>query len=122
MKTLRMSKDQLAAHQNRIAGHKGKPSKYRNIKVDVDGKTIDSKYEAKKLREFRLQQRNGDILWFAHQVEIQLLSDAKMVVDFLWCGHDGILHWQDAKGKVTRDWRLKQKMARELHHIYVETI
>ena len=90
---------------------KPKRNKHGNVKTEVDGVIIDSKHEAKVLRELRVKLRAGEIDWLATQVELQLGPTRKMVIDFLY--HDGEgLHWLDAKGYATPDWKTKQAWAK----------
>ena len=101
----------------RIIEHK--KNKFNAVKEVVAGKTIDSKREAKRYRELKLQEHCGIISDLKTQVEY-ILQDA-----FDYKGHrirkisyfadfeyvkDGVTYTEDSKGFKTKIFRLKKKM------------
>lgn len=103
---------------------KAKPSKYHNIKVQVDGHTFDSKREAAYWVQLRMREKAGEIQWLRRQVPIPLYapdmsngSDGAMrvqictyVCDFDWYDRtDGKRHIADAKGVRTQLYALKAR-------------
>lgn len=84
---------------------------------------VDSGHEAQVHATLNKLILAGDIVAIARQVRLQLLPDAYMRVDFLVLDAQGNWYWLDAKGAPpTRDWALRQKMARELRGITVHEV
>lgn len=123
--TLRWSSlDTLPVRYRSQAEKQLKPRrKYGNVPIiDTEtGEKIDSKKEAKRLAELRQKLRCGELRWLATQVELRLSETVKMYVDFLYCDLDGVLHWEDSKGHMTKDWRTKQRLAKDLLGIEILT-
>ncbi len=112
-----------------------KGSKYRNVKVVVDGITFDSKREAHRYQELKLMQHAGQIRslrWqprytlFALTIDRADLRDAnagnvtlrrqvvcEYVGDFDYVCADGVVVVEDVKSPATRRkevYRLKRKL------------
>lgn len=100
------------------------PSKYRNVKVTVDGITFDSKREAGHYQQLKARQACGEIRDLQLQVRFPLHCPimlngqatgasaviAHYVADFTWIyAGSGELTVADSKGKRTRDYLLKRK-------------
>ncbi len=102
-----------------------KPSKYRNVKVMIDGEKFDSKREAAEWQRLRLRERAGEIFHLRRQVPIDLqcpdpespvgdvgaLTVAVFVADFVYRDTaDAKEHVIDVKGgKETAMFTLKRK-------------
>lgn len=110
-----------------------KPSKWRNIKFNIDGITFDSKHEAQCWAELKLRERAGEIRGLERQVSCPLYAPMLMegsiglnvqiseyVADFRFDELDERVFkdpdpraWTritaDAKGKPTREFALKAK-------------
>ena len=96
-----------------------KPSKYRNVKVVVDGLTFDSKREAQYWRELQLRERAGEIHDLVRQVSFDLLAPdyingfsvriASYVADFVYLDRQNVRHVVDYKGYKTAEYRLKKR-------------
>lgn len=101
-----------------------KPSKYRNVKVVVDGITFDSKREAAYWQGLKAREHNGEINSLQRQVPFALccpdrtdldLQGRRSVVvsnyiaDFSFYDRDGQRHVVDAKGHRTAIYQLKKK-------------
>ena len=93
-------------------------SKYRNVKVQVDGYTFDSKREAQYWQECRLREKAGDITELRRQVPFELTTMASdglsrvvcvYLADMTFKDRDGLLHVVDAKGLRTQIYKLKAK-------------
>ena len=112
------TEDEYRRHVGKRAGQQAaKPSKYRNVKVVIDGETFDSKAEAAYWQQLRLREKAGEIRDLRRQVEFPLFTcdwdDLKVqvstyVADFVWCeGPRRIV--ADKKGKRTAMYLLKRK-------------
>lgn len=97
-----------------------KPSKYRNRKVQLDGRTFASQKEANRYCELKQLQRAGIVQSFACQV-LYCAFDAfekkgekyraiTYVADFVVIYPDGRVEVEDTKGKYTEVFRIKQKL------------
>lgn len=94
-----------------------KPSKYRNVKTEIDGRTFDSKKEANTYLDLREQQRVGQIDELMCQVPIPLMVNgrhiADYIADFAYRDKDRNRVIVDVKSKMTRKlpvYRLKRKI------------
>lgn len=93
----------------------GKPSKYRNVKTQVDGITFDSKAEANRYLELKSLQHAGLIRGFAMQPSFRFASGTRYIPDFIVCGYGGEIWVEDVKGVETAAFKLKAKL---LKHEY----
>jgi hypothetical protein len=97
---------------------KKKRNKYRNEKVEFDGKTFDSIKEMNRYITLRMLQTAGDITDLACQVEFILEAEDKKVcsyfADFVYkVIKTGLTVVEDVKSKATRRlavYRLKKKL------------
>lgn len=87
-----------------------KPAKYRNEKTLLDGITFDSKAEARRYADLKLQHRAGQIRWFSRQPSFVLPGGIRYRPDFIVCSPDGKIHVEDVKGYETKDFKLKHKL------------
>lgn len=101
--------------------------KYHSRKVEVDGKTFDSKREAQRYQELKLLERAGKIKCLKCQVRYLLLPayyetvngkrkcverEVSYVADFVYINEHGNVTVEDVKGFKTKDYILKRKMMR----------
>jgi hypothetical protein len=145
MSSTRWTDADLMAHQARM-GRKDfsvvsepaaatKPSKYRNVKVVVDGERFDSKREAQHWAELKLRERIGDISGLRRQVPYDLrcptdtgdgqLVVAQYIADAVFVDKDGLTHVQDVKGgraTQTALFKLKQKWLALQSNIEIEIV
>jgi hypothetical protein len=97
-----------------------RPSKYRNVRVVVDGETYDSKKEARWYAQLRLRERLGDIRNLRRQVRYPLVMAGTRVATYV---ADAVYEEQNSGTWVTviadvkspasranRVYRLKKKM------------
>lgn len=89
-----------------------KPSKYKNIKIELDDHTFDSKAECERYKQLQIMQRAGAIKSFNIQPSFVLTSGIRYRPDFIvW---DGSQIWvEDVKGMETAAFRMKEKMFHE---------
>lgn len=89
-----------------------KAAKYKNEKVQIDGKTFDSKKEARRYVELRMLESAKIIRFLNCQVVFEL-SVCKYIADFTYLNEAGSLVVEDVKSKATRrlsTYRLKKKL------------
>lgn len=103
------------------------PRKYRNQPVEVDGIQFASKREARHYAELRLLERAGEIQDLEVHPAIGLtvagVRICRIVPDFRFIEtRSGALRYQDTKGVVTRDWKLKAKLFQAIHGTEIEII
>jgi len=90
----------------------GKPSKYKNVRTEIDGITFDSKAEARRYTDLKNLQRAGEIKGFILQPSFPLETGIRYRPDFLVCGNDGICWVEDvkSKGTITQAFKIKHKL------------
>lgn len=99
--------------------------KYRNKKVEVDGRLFDSKKEAQFYGVLKLQKKAGEILEFECQPKFELQAPFKnsegkhlraitYTADFL-VYHDGYREVVDVKGMQTETFKIKWKMLQYMY-------
>ena len=111
-----------------------KPSKYRNIKTQVDGITFDSRKEANYYADLKLREQAGEIRDLRLQVPFALytldetrpgrvqLKVCDYVADFVFHDANDVRHIVDAKGKRTREFMLKAKWLELQSGVIVELV
>ena len=87
-----------------------KPSKYRNVRTEYNGKMYDSKREAAFAAELDLRQTAGEITGYLEQVPFRLPGGIVYRADFLIVGKNGELRLVDIKGVETDVFKLKAKL------------
>lgn len=95
----------------------GKPTKYRNVRTAYDGRTYDSKAEARRAEELDYLLSRGSIILWLPQPTFRLGCPENVYrPDFLVYGHALDLWAEDVKGKRTskfnRDCRLWKSYAK----------
>ena len=116
--------------------------KYRNIKTEVDGITFDSKREAQRYQELKLELEQGEIRDLRLQPEFhvqegyidpatgQRVKPIKYIADFSYERHwkqaEGMEGWmrivEDVKGVETDVFKLKYQLMIEKFRIWVDII
>jgi glyoxylate utilization-related uncharacterized protein len=106
-------------------------SKYRNVKVEVNGEKFDSKREAAYWIGLKAREAAGEITDLKRQVSFTLRCPTMMaeeeavvahyIADFTFCMEDG-LHVLDAKGKRTAMYQLKKKWLELQDGIVIEEV
>ena len=96
-------------------------NKYRNKKIIIDGKELDSKLEGKRYRELKLLERAGVIKDLQLQPAFELLPSfkkngktyqkIKYIADFSYFDNElGKVIVEDTKGFKTEVYKLKKKL------------
>lgn len=103
-----------------------KPSKYRSTKVEIDGRTFDSKKEANRYLDLRAEQIAGGISELSSQVAFPLYVNDVLVctyvADFVYL-RDGGKVIEDVKSAFTRKlpvYRIKKKLMAALGNLISE--
>ena len=105
------------------------PSKYRNVKVRIDGEIFDSQREAAYWQGLQARAAAGEITHLQRQVTFSLfcpVEDRAVMVssyraDFVFLER-GVRHVVDAKGVRTPLYRLKAKWLRLQDGITIEEV
>lgn len=112
----------------------GQNNKYRAEKVIVDGKTFDSRKEARRYRELLLLQKAGAIRDIECQKRYRLIptqrKDGKVVerpvdyvADFVYIDTaTGQLVVEDTKGFKTKDYIIKRKLMLERYGVQIREV
>lgn len=111
---LRLTNKQYASLIGNTSHIHGKPSKYRNYRVVVDGVRYDSQKEYERHMHLKLLEKKGEIseLKF-HQKEMNILlqDDPPIRYEPDFCYYeDGTYIIEDLKGYQTKEFKLKKKM------------
>ena len=105
-----------------------KPSKYRNVKVTVDGITFDSKREAAYYAALKVRERAGEVSAVEMQRPFKMLGPkgeliATYKADFAFWDHtEDRFRVIDVKGFITKEFNLKRKMMKALLGVDVEVV
>ena len=99
-------------------------SKYHAIKTEVDGFIFDSKAEARRYKELRLLEKNGDIADLELQpkflVEVKGKKICTYLADFQYFDRAKGAHVvEDVKGVKTPVYRLKKKLVEAIYGIEI---
>ncbi len=113
-----------------------KPSKYHNVRVEIDGEKFDSKHEAQIWSMLRMREKAGEISDLSRQFSLDLkcphnmipdcsLTVAHYIADFRYLDIKRD-EWKyiDAKSKATRTqiYRLKKKWLELQDGIIIEEV
>src|SRR5215831_6102413 len=117
----RWTEADVLRHQARIGRAAAPRSKYRNVKVAIDGERFDSKREAAYWQELKAREHAGEIRDLRRQVEFPLYCPAHdspgvlaiigcYIADFVYVDSSGAVHVEDVKGmKSLQLYRWKAK-------------
>src|ERR1035441_5685564 len=112
-------------YQALVKGKK-KPSKFRNVKVEVDGRVFDSKKEAARYVELKQLLQAHQIQAFECQKKYpyQVVYQANGMIyskkafyraDFTVHHTNGQIDVEDVKGRETDVFKLKKRIIKELY-------
>lgn len=100
-----------------------KRSKYRNVKVEVDGIKFDSKKEAKYYGKLKMLKLSGDVQEFTLQPRYDFKLNGVNLgfykADFLVIWKSGKVQVTDCKGFRTPVYQLKKKLLLAIHGITI---
>lgn len=109
-----------------------KPSKYKNVKTEVDGITFSSKKEASRYGELKLLQRAGEIDSLTLQPSYKICVPDMAGEDALICHYVAdFRYWdrkrnawvvEDVKGVRTAAYKIKKKLMAAIHGIAIREV
>ena len=103
-----------------------KPSKYRAVKMTLDGVRFDSKREALEYARLKMLQGAKLITNLERQTVFPIEINGKRVceyrADFTWTDETGARRAIDIKGFDTPVSRLKRKLVEAVHGIEIEIV
>lgn len=114
-----------------------KRPKYKNRKVEIDGKVFDSSKEARRYQDLLLLQQAGEIHSLECQVKFTLVQgvkfsdeprkkpDIRYFADFAYWTKSGEYVVEDVKSAHTKtlpEYRMKRHMMLAFHNIEVKEI
>lgn len=121
---VRWTEDQLATIQGGRARQAVAriQSKYRNTPDYVDGDRFDSKREARRWQELKLEERAKRISNLKRQVRFEFHVNGKHICDYIadfTYVRAGQFTVEDSKGARTAIYRLKKKLLRALYGLEI---
>lgn len=100
-----------------------KRNKYGAKKTIVDGITFDSKAEAARYCQLMKMQKDGEIRALIIKPKYLLAAGIKFTPDFAYLlTRDNKRVVEDVKGMVTRDFKLRAKLFKDMHKEEVQII
>lgn len=122
--TGRTAQERLDRHAYLETTRDLKRSKYGNVKTEVNGLRFDSILEARTWGKLQLLEKAGEIHDLQRQVPYDLVVNGtkvcRYVADYRWLDKNGMPHVGDAKGHITKDFRLKAKLFFALNGFEIE--
>lgn len=104
------------------SGRKPRRNKFGNVRTVVDGRTFDSKAEARRYQELKRLQIAGAISGLRLQVRFPLrvngVTVANYLADFVYV-RDGRRVVEDVKGMRTAVYKLKCRLMQAVHGIEI---
>jgi len=95
----------------------GKKRKYRNVPTaGADGRTYDSRTEARRAADLKLLRDVGELVCVVPQPRV-LLGDLVYVADFLVMDNVGTVWFEDVKGVQTPRFRQVRRLWRKYMHV-----
>jgi hypothetical protein len=88
----------------------------------IDGIRFPSLKEGRYYKQLILRQKAGEVLFFLRQVRLELPAGLRYTVDFLEFWTDGSVHFIEVKGRKTKDYIMRKKLAEESYPITIEEI
>lgn len=96
-----------------------KTSKYRNVRIEIDGITFDSKHEAEVWTQLETLRRHGAYRAVIRQVSFPLAKGSyRYRCDFLVIDKDGKMIVVDAKSEITRRNRVYINKKKQMYADY----
>lgn len=103
-----------------------KRSKYRNVKVEIDGIKFDSKKEAAYYGKLKMLKKSGEVIDFQLQPRFDLIVNGincgfyKADFKVLW--KSGKIQITDCKGMKTTVYALKKRLVKAIHGIIIHEV
>ncbi|HRE52252.1 MAG TPA: DUF1064 domain-containing protein [Flavitalea sp.] len=104
-----------------------KRHKFGASRTEVGGETFDSKREAKRYAELRILQKAGKIGMLARQVDYELNAGGSHSLvyraDFVYIEVEtGRTIVEDAKGMLTREYKKKKRLMKQIYGIEIQEV
>ncbi len=99
-----------------------RPSKYGNVRTEMDGESFDSGKEATDAAKFKLAVRSGEYVAYFHHVRFPLQGGIWYEADHVLINNDLTVTVLDSKGVLTKEFKLKRKLFREKYHHDIQVI
>lgn len=99
-----------------------KRHKFRARAVVQDGIRFPSMLEGRHYDHLKYLQSTGEVLFFLRQVPFHLPGGTKLVVDFQVFWADGTVSFQDTKGHLTKEFKIKKREVEHHYPIEIEII
>ncbi|WP_332604753.1 DUF1064 domain-containing protein [Acinetobacter sp. ESBL14] len=114
-----------------------KRNKFNAQKVELDGKTFDSKKEYRRYIELKAMQQRGEITRLEHHTKFELAPKTKLegekrakpavryFADFTYYNDDGKYIVEDVKSAATRklvSYRTKKHLMKTVHDIDISEV
>lgn len=96
--------------------------KFNAKPTTYDGIRFASKKEAKRYLELKELQRCGEILFFLRQTPFHLPGNTKYINDFTIFWVDGHVDFEDVKGMLTPQYKMKKKQVEAIYPIEIKEI
>ena len=128
----------LGKHYKKPQDTKPKTSKYKNTKVEFDGKTFDSQKEVNRYQDLKLKLQAGQITDLNHHVPFVLMEGVKFehekrkkpamkyIADFVYTDvKTGLQVVEDVKSAMTRKlaaYRQKKHLMMSVHNIEIQEV
>lgn len=128
------AKDRRPGSPVKVEKKSGKRNLYGAQRVEIMGKTFDSKAEGKRYLQLKAMEQAGEIFGLETQAEYELIPAQKVgghkerpvkyVADFRYITKDGNLVVEDVKSAPTktREFIIKRKMLLFFHGIIVREV
>lgn len=90
--------------------------------VERDGFKFASKREARYYDQLQLRKKAGEVIFFLRQIPFHLPGGVVLRIDFQEFRSDGSVHFVDAKGPKTEQYKAKKRMVEAIYPVIIEEI
>lgn len=96
--------------------------KFQAKPCELDGFKFPSKLEARYYQRLKHRQQAGEVVFFLRQVPLHMPGGGKLVIDFVEFHADGSVHFVDAKGVETSEFKTKRRVVESVYPITIELV
>lgn len=96
--------------------------KFFAIRTEKDGRKFHSKLEARYYDKLKMEQKNGNVLFFLCQVPFAIGGNVKYVCDFQVFLSNGTVEFIDIKGRDTPLSITKRKIVEDIYPIKIKIV
>ncbi len=119
---LNVSEDLKRRNPQVFQGIERKPSKYKNVRTILMGRTFASGREAVRAGELALLLKAGEIFCLNFQVRFPLAGKTHYVADFVYLDKKLQVRAEDSKGFKTKEYLLKKRLFKERYGIEITEV